>query len=160
MRAGRAWLFLFACRSIHRARRETPSIDNRPCRRRVQRGRGTRRLQSVCAGRRENRGRELVAWSYLFTICDWRLTPAPEFRAANRKSQIVNRKWLKHPLENLLCRFARRGAEDVVVRPPKDFVIAQGRTIFREPAPHPRPGHDGIQPATQTKDRQFGFTGN
>ena len=43
---------------------------------------------------------------------------------------------------------------------PDDFVVAQGRTIFPEPAPDERPGHDGIKNSTQAKHRQLGLTGN
>jgi hypothetical protein len=47
-----------------------------------------------------------------------------------------------------------------VVGAADDFVIAQGRTIFLEPAPDERPGHDGIKNSTQAKDRQSGLAGN
>jgi hypothetical protein len=47
-----------------------------------------------------------------------------------------------------------------VVAAPYDFVITQGWTIFPEPAPGERPGHEGIKYSTQAKHRQPGLAGN
>ena len=66
----------------------------------------------------------------------------------------------RHPFQNLVRRFPWRGAEDVVVGTPDDFVIAQGRTIFPEPAAGERPRHEGIENSSQAKHRQPGLAGN
>ena len=47
-----------------------------------------------------------------------------------------------------------------MVGAPDDFVIAQGRAIFPEPAPDERPRDDGIENPTQAKHRQPGLAGN
>ena len=47
-----------------------------------------------------------------------------------------------------------------MVGPPEGLILSQRRTLFLEPAPDPKPRHDGIEDAGEGIDGQAGLAGD